>query len=332
MPLAFTHQQNYMKYALAILAFVLVGMSANAQYRWDFGTKIGAANYLGDIGGRELTRRDFVWDMHLPQTRFAAGVFARYKRSKRMAFSFNADFIQIGDADRYTSNPARRARNMNFRTNMAELGGRAELTIWYDNDVGNRGYYNPDFKMYLFAGLAGFYYKPTGQIFDSLGVTKYGGTWFDLRSLRTEGQSSPYGVVSVAIPAGIGMHFTFNKSWRLGWELSWRTTFTDYIDDVSTNYGLPDTKLGQEFAGQTYQGLLNQINKDNPTANLHINNFQYIDGAKKQSKRGDPTHNDSYLTSQIVISKVIRGRSQFYRSKYSWLKNRAGVRRSRAKF
>lgn len=318
-----------MRYLIAF--FLLFGsLASSAQYRWDFGAKFGAANYLGDIGGKELTRRDFVWDMHLPQTRFAFGAFARYKRSKRIAFATNFDYLRIQDADRFTTNPARRARNMNFRNSMFELGARAEVTIWYDNDVGNRGYYNPDFKMYMFLGLAGFYHKPEGQIFDAEGNTN--GTWYDLRAFRTEGQTSPYSMIGVAIPAGIGMHFTFNKKWRFGWELSWRTTFTDYLDDISTNYAKPDSPQEAAFVNQTTPQLIADINSQNPGADLNVVSFQYIDNVAKQPKRGDPTHNDSYLTTQFMVSRVIRGRSQFYRSKYSWLKNRAGVRRSRAKF
>lgn len=320
-----------MRYLFLLFAVVL-SYEASAQYRWDYGLKFGAANYLGDIGGKELTRRDFVWDMHLNQTRWAIGGFARYKRSKRIAFAANFDYLRIQDADRFTTNPARRARNMNFRNDLFELGARAELTIWYDNDVGNRGYYNPDFKMYLFGGVAGFYHRPLGQIYTEEGVVENSATWYDLRSFRTEGQESPYSMVGVAIPAGIGLHFTFNKTWRVGWELSWRTTFTDYLDDISTNYAQPNTREEANWVNQSYPSLIQEINNQNPGADLSPLSFQYLDNIDRQPKRGDPTNNDSYLTTQFMVSKVIRGRSQFYRSKYSWLKNRAGVRRSRAKF
>jgi Domain of unknown function (DUF6089) len=325
-----------------ILFFILClfTLAGSAQYRWDFGMKFGAANYLGDIGGKELTRRDFVVDMHLRQTRFAVDFFARYKKSKRLAFGFNGGYYRIQDADRFSTNPARRARNMNFRDDIIELGGRAELTLWYDNDVGNRGYYNPDFKLYLFLGISGFYYKPMGQIFKYEENTQGNanefttdGVWYNLRNFMTEGQSKQYSMFGVAIPAGIGMHFTFNKSWRVGWELSWRTTFTDYLDDISTYYAAPNSTEERKFVFQTSNLLLADINSSNPDISpLIIENFEFLPNQPTKTKRGDPTHNDSYLTSQFMVSKVIRGRSQFYRSKYSWVKNRAGVRRSRAKF
>jgi hypothetical protein len=131
----------------------------------------------------------------------------------------------------------------------------------------------------------------------------------------------------------VGFYFTFNKQWRVGWEISWRTTFTDYLDDISTTFEIPgsDDPLATEFVNQSYQALVDEINAENPgEAPLSVNSFQYIPGFS--TKRGDPNYNDSFLTTQLTVGKVIRGRSNFYRSKYSWLKNRAGIRRSRAKF
>jgi hypothetical protein len=315
-----------MKKLFYLAIFVFLSTTVFSQYNWDFGLKIGGANYLGDIGGKEMTRRDFVWDMHMNQTNVAIGAYGRYKFSKRIAVAVNFDYLQINDSDSETTNPARRARNMNFRNRMFEAGVRGELTIFYDNDVGGRGYYNPDFKLYAFGGLSVFSHNPQGQIFKE-GELQYGGEWFNLQPWQTEGVE--YNLWGVAVPAGLGMYFTYDKTWRFGWELSWRTTFTDYLDDVSTTYtDLEEGTRAYEFASQTYQDLIIEI--DDPSASGSVYDHQYVDGFA--TKRGDPTHNDSYLTSQFTIGRVIRGRSDFYKKKYSWLKNRTGSRRSRAKF
>lgn len=325
---------------ILLFVFIAATFAATAQYQWDYGIKIGAANYLGDIGGKMLTRRDFVWDMHMKATKSAWGAYGRYKFSKRLAVAANLDYIAIKDFDRWTTNPPRRARNMNFRNRMFELGARAELTIWYDNDVGGRGYYNPDFKMYLFGGLAGYYHNPQAQMFTNGELVSY--DWHNLRHWRTEGQEKSYSAIGLAIPAGLGLYFTFDKTWRFGWEFSWRTTFTDYLDDVSTVYTDPNPKnpddydLALQFVNESsYQALIDQINIDSPDSEfyqLNLANFQIDGTGQNVIKRGDPTHNDSYMTMQFTAGKVIRGRSKFYRAKYSWLKNRATVRRSRAKF
>jgi hypothetical protein len=329
-----------MKKIIFFLSLVLALLSnvASAQYRLDFGLKVGASNYLGDIGGKYLPRRDFVVDMHLASTRMSAGAYVRYKVNKRLALSANFDWIRITDRDAYTTYAPRRARNANFRNDLLELGGRAELTIWYDNDIGNKGYYNPDFKVFLFAGVAGYTSNPKGQIYKE-GEVQYNGEWFELRDWKTEGQTEAYSKYGVAIPAGIGAYVTYNKKWRVQWDLSWRSVFTDYLDDISTVYTTPnsdDPKATEYVDNQTYQGLLDALVADNPeytAEDLAIENFQIApDGATYASPRGDATHNDSYLTTQITVTRVIRGRSSFSKSKYSNMRGRPGVRRSRAKF
>ncbi|HRF82792.1 MAG TPA: hypothetical protein PL070_22235, partial [Flavobacteriales bacterium] len=52
-------------------ACALVASASNAQYAWDFGMHVGGANYLGEMGGTDQPRRDFVWDMKMSQTRWA---------------------------------------------------------------------------------------------------------------------------------------------------------------------------------------------------------------------------------------------------------------------
>ena len=297
---------------------------------------VGGANYLGDIGGKFDTRRDFVWDMHLNQTNIAAGLYGRYKASKRVAVFAALNYLQINDADSESTNPARRARNLNFRNRMLEFQARAEITVFYDNDVGGKGYYNPDFRFFVFGGLSAFRHNPQGQILSLSPDAELAGfdasiisdEWYDLRDWQTEGEE--YGQFGVAIPAGIGLFFTFNKEWRIGWELAWRTTFTDYLDDISTNYRDPATftdATAIAFASQSNQALVTEIADP---ASGSVNDHRYQNGFA--TKRGDSTNNDSYLTTQLTVGRVIRGRSQFYRKKYSWLRSRTGSRKSRAKF
>ncbi|MFM7813198.1 MAG: outer membrane beta-barrel protein, partial [Flavobacteriales bacterium] len=88
---------------LLLALLILSAAAAQAQFRWDYGLKLGTANYLGDIGGKNLQRRDYFWDMHLGETRYAVGIFGRYKYNKRFAVSGNLDHFLIQDADRFTT-------------------------------------------------------------------------------------------------------------------------------------------------------------------------------------------------------------------------------------
>lgn len=325
---------NMMRKYLTAVLFVLLGASMSAQYKWDYGISLGSANYLGDIGGEEKTRRDGPVDVHLDRTAFSAGAYGRYKFSKRFALQTSFDFVRIKDADSYSTNPARRARNLNFRNDMFELGLKGQYTIFYDADVGGRGYYNPDFKLYVFGGVSTLYHNPKAQWYEE-GELMNDGEWYDLRPLKTEGQTEEYSKFVVAIPVGLGMYFTFDKVWRVGMELSWRTTFTDYLDDVSTTYGNPDnmSEMGKNLSSQAYQALIDEIGE--PELSGKLENHQYTVNPNNPEDlviRGNPTHNDSYFTTQITLGRVIKGRSSFYRKKYSWMKHRTGSKRSKAKF
>ena len=105
------------------------------------------------------------------------------------------------------------------------------------------------------------------------------------------------------------------------------------MDDISTVYGDPDIirqnggDVAVAFYSQSNAALIQEINDPDSGS---VQDHQWA--GDTPTKRGDPTNNDSFLTSQFTIGKVIRGRSQFYRAKYSWLKNRTGARKSRAKF
>ncbi|MDG1780206.1 MAG: DUF6089 family protein [Flavobacteriales bacterium] len=329
-----------MKRLLYVAILIFIAYSADAQYKWEYGLKIGGANYLGDIGGQAGIGRDFVpWDMHLNQTNIAIGGYGRYKVSKRLALQLNLNYLQINDADAESTNPARVARNLNFRNRMLELGLKGEFTVFYDNDVGGRGYYNPDFRLYVFGGVSVFRHNPQGQILFDPNDDFDAGEWYDLRGWRTEGQEEEYGTFGLAIPAGLGLYFTFYKEWRVGWEISYRTTFTDYLDDLSTTYADPEliaSRLSDPaeaaaavaFSSQTNQAIIDAI--DDPLNSGSVNDHSYQEGFS--TKRGDPSQNDGYVTTQFTVGKVIRGSSNFYRKKYSWLRNRTGSRKSRAKF
>ena len=326
-----------------LLAFALE-QSAVAQFKYDYGFRFGGANYLGDIGGKNLPRRDLIVDMHLPSTRWAVGGFVRKRKSKKLAFAGTFDYIRIQGTDQLTTYFPRRARNLTFKNDMFELGARAEYTLYYDSDLSNQGYFNPDMKIYVFGGVAGLFSNPKG-LMNYYAAKNYSratgenleGEWISLRKYRTEGQDNAYSPVAVAVPLGIGMYFTYMKKWRVGWEYSWRMTFTDYLDDISTVYPDPtvvSTANPEEFSlisaylYHSYDEGFVQSSETNPT-NIPGTNF-----STKGSPRGNPLNNDNYMTFQLYVSKVIRSKSNFYKSKYSWMRGRSGggVRRAKIRF
>jgi hypothetical protein len=302
---------------LAVLAFAVPATVAtvHAQYAWDIGGHLGGANYLGEFGGKEKPRRDFVWDMKLGQTRWAIGGFARRKINRLLSVNTGLLYLRLQGADALSTNPGRVGRNLNFRNDMFEWYLRPEFTIYQDNDLGGRGRYRTDFRLFGYVGVGLFYHNPKGQI-------NREGEFYELRPLTTE--LVDYSNLGLCIPAGVGFHFTKKRRHRFGWDFGWRTTFTDYIDDASTVYADPaklPSQLAIDLANQT--SYVYALDPSLP----HPNNYG------PGSKRGDPTHNDSYLTMTLTYSYVLRGQSNFYRQRYNWLRGAKRIgRKSRAKF
>lgn len=301
-------------------------MEGICQYKWDFGAHLGAANYLGEMGGKEKTRRDFILDLKLSQTRSAVGGFARRKLNPDIYVRGAVGWYRISGKDALSTNPGRRGRNLSFRNDIYEVNVTGQYIFYDIADLGRTYRYRNDFKAYLFTGFAGFYHNPKAE---------YNGSWVALQPLRTEGQGliagapKPYSKFLFSIPAGAGFFFTVNKIYRVGWEFNWRTTFTDYLDDVSTVYVDPAV-FGNN---QTAIALANrnpELGEYDPQQTGIAHPYNYLPG----NKRGDPKHNDSYLSTTVNVSYVLQGRSKFARSKYkTFFKGKKYTRRTiRAKF
>ena len=285
-----------------------------AQYRLDYGFQLGASNYLGDIGGKSGVRRDFVSDMKLAETRWAGAAFVRYKFNQKIALRGQLAYQRIQGADSLSTNPARNARNLSFRNDIFELSATPQITIYENQDLGSSYRFRLSFNFYVFAGIGVMHHNPQAS---------YEGEWVNLQPLHTENVN--YSLWQAVVPLGTGFYFTVRKKHRIGFEYNWRVTFTDYLDDVSKNYVNPTTLSSQ---GAALANRTNELPKgDYPAA--FLNNFLPGD------KRGDPKHNDTYMTMTLNYSYAIRGHSSFYKSRYGsffFSKNKKKSRKVRAKF
>lgn len=306
-----------MKNIFILFLILLFTTSLSAQRRLDYGIAIGVSNYLGDIGGKEKTRRDFVADMKLAKTRWNTGGFIRYKVKPKISLKLALDYIRLEGDDKLSTNPARNARNLNFRNDMFDLGLTGQFCFYEDNDLGNTYRFKNGFRAYAFVGIGGFYSNPKAN---------YNGSWVKLRPLQTEGVS--YSPIGLNIPAGLGFYFTFEKKHRIGFEANYKTTFTDYLDDISGNYADPS---GMSAQGAALSNRTPELTGLDPE---FAKNFGYDSGRDVGNKRGDKTHKDSYMTMSLSYSYVLRGKSSFYRGRYgSFFNNKRGrVRKIRAKF
>jgi hypothetical protein len=324
-----------MKKIILFLAVVSLPKLGFSQFKWDFGGSLGASNYLGDIGGKEKPRRDFIYDMNLTQTRLAAGGFARYKLTPVISVKTSLNYIRIQGNDALSPNPERFSRNLSFRNNMMELSTVAEYYFYKSSDMSGRpglrgSRKRVDFRTYVFAGVGALYSNPQAE---------YKGSWVNLRDYKTENVA--YGPVTAVVPLGLGFTYTINRHYRFGFEFGFRQTFTDYLDDISTTYA-PEVfegetgKIGSVYNTDRANLANRNVELDASETKVGQANYGWSKefNGDKLNKRGDNTHNDNYLTAAVSFSYVIKGKNKFYKQKYKSLSQRRKVvkRKTRAKF
>ncbi len=304
---------QHMKSFTLSLVFSGMALCAAAQNSpLSAGFHFGGANYLGEIGGKFDPRASLL-DADILTTSPALGVFLRYAANDKIRVSGEVNFVHIRQEDSYAEDPARRARNLNFRNRMFEFGFRTDFSVLHVADRrGNRDFTRPgrlSFDVFVFTGVYGVIHNPQAQVtYDP--NNEWEDRFYDLRPLRTEGQVEEYASLIAAIPLGFGIEFGMGDGWTFGFEASWRSTFTDYLDDLSSMYADPSmlTPLAEAISSQTSEEVISAIN--DPSSGT-VGNHQYSEGG---TYRGNPETNDSYGTLQFTFSKSIDTRSSFERA------------------
>jgi hypothetical protein len=124
------------------------------------------------------------------------------------------------------------------------------------------------------------------------------GQKYFLRPLGTEGQGSPnypdrkqYSTMAMCLPIGVGIKYSLTDKINLGFEILYRFTSTDYLDDVSKTYA-PDA-----FAQTLPDGT--------PTVWYQLQDRSYETGDPigiKGRQRGYEKQKDQFVTAMITAS------------------------------
>jgi len=199
------------KRILKLIVFFAAFLSAANVFsqKWEVGGMIGASNYNGDLA------RHIV----LKETHLAGGIFFRYNMGKYFSFKNALQLGTIsGDDKNFEEN---KYRNLSFKSGIQELSTMMEFNFRpFGAQVRTE-----NFSPYIELGVAAFHFNPKA---------KYNGDWFNLNSMHTENQN--YKLLQVSIPFGMGLKWSVNDNFTLGFEFVYRRTFTDYLDDVSKTY------------------------------------------------------------------------------------------------
>ncbi len=239
----------------------------------------GLANYQGD-----LQQKGFTFN----QSKFVGSIGARYDLTEHLLARTHFSFGMLRAADAKSKSSAHQSRNLSFQTKLFEW----ELGAQYNIFNLNYKWWTP----YVFAGGALYRIKPF--------TADNNGTKVFLQPLSTEGQGflpgkKVYKSTQFSIPFGIGAEYLLTEDLRVGLELGYRKTFTDYIDDVSSKYVDQATLLaarGQTAVDMAYRG-----------------NGTYPAGG---SLRGSEKNKDAYYFVQLTVT---------WRPFVDWYKRTSGI-------
>lgn len=130
------------------------------------------------------------------------------------------------------------------------------------------------------------------------------GQWYALAPLKLEGQGfteypkrKPYDLKQINLLGGLGLRYEVNDFINARIELVHRKLFTDYLDDVSTDY--IDPALFYNYLSPTQAALAQQLYFRRNE--LNASDAQPLTG----DQRGDPKDKDAYFTIQAKIGFII---------------------------
>lgn len=226
-----------MKTFWTIPFFLILAISSRAQ-DWHVGLATGLSNYQGDLVDKYYDFR---------QTNGHIGITLSYELFDQIILRGGLTHARIQGNDKYQEKDVLVARNLSAKTSITELSLVGEF---YFNNL-----YYKRWSPYLFGGVALFHFNPF--TLDSSGTKRF------LQPLGTEGQGlagynkEPYSRLQLSLPFGGGFKYAVTDDIRVGLEVGLRKTWTDYLDDVSTNYADPNDLInarGPLAASLAYRG------------------------------------------------------------------------------
>ena len=260
---------------LICLPFLVFSQNSIVQ-EGEFGLDLGAAHYFGDLNPRA----------HLNRPKLAAGLFFRKNFGNYIALRVAGNFAQLGYSDIYnTYNQNLVRRNLSFNTQIWELGLQGDFNF-YRFMPGEPGF---NWTPYITLGASIFNYDPYAYL---------NGQKYYLRALGTEGQGTaaypnrkPYGSMALGIPLGAGIKYSINRNVNVGFEIVYRFTNTDYLDDVSTTYPDPSVFPPNPDGSPSVAALLSDRSYETGTP-IGV----------KGRQRGVSSNKDAFVTAVFFVS------------------------------
>ena len=128
--------QSVKRYLPIVVLLLSANIGLSQHTPLSAGFVLGGSNYLGEIGGKFEPRASLL-DADIITTSPTVGGFLRYAANDRVRISGEVNYVQIRQADQNAEDPARQARNLNFRNRMVEFGFRTDFTVFHIADRSN---------------------------------------------------------------------------------------------------------------------------------------------------------------------------------------------------
>lgn len=262
---------------------------------WMVSFGMGASSYHGDL-------HDVFYDGLGHAVGANIGVGIRKKLGSQMSVRFDLNYYKIGgdDADsgflagkdpdkrngpREGLSDTRYIRNLSFQATNIE----ASLLFTF-NLIPVSGSYTrrPVINPYLMFGIGVTSNNPKGE-HPTLGVV-------NLRHLNTEAlPGTGYSATAMVIPIGIGIRLKANQYIDILLEAGRRFTFTDYLDDVSTEYPSIETLAGADRIGSIDDALVFFDRSQEAGYPARV----------EGDDRGNPERNDAYYIFQVRLEMYL---------------------------
>jgi hypothetical protein len=270
--------------------------------KWEVGINMGPSFFLGDLGGNAGKGTRFIKDVNLEFTEIVKGFFVSAYPNDWLGFRFTAQTGSLKGEDNIINTHGvdelwRKQRNLDFRSTLHEAYVVAEFFPFMYLRRNDDEDFAPRLRPYGVAGIGIFHFNPQGSITDANGNK----TWHYLKPLRTEGQGMAeypnrrqYSLTQPNMPLGAGLKYFISNRLNVSFELLLRKSFTDYIDDVSTEY--IDPNLFDKYLSPGDDIIARSIH-DKTYGIVTPGVTRYEPG----TQRGNPRQNDSYFSLLMKI-------------------------------
>ncbi|MDB5196532.1 MAG: hypothetical protein JWP88_903 [Flaviaesturariibacter sp.] len=265
----------------------------------EYGISFGPLFFLGDLGGNAGNGKRFIKDLNPSTVNIMKSAYAQVYPAEwlgvRLAINqgklegYDKLIVDHGGGERF-----RKDRNLQFKSNIWEayVGIEVSPSVFIEKYDERKGKFRP----YAIAGVGAFHFNPKGEYVAADGTS----TWVELQPLKLEGQGmkeypnkKEYKLTQLEVPVGVGFKYYLKENFFVGLELLYRKTFTDYIDDVSTNY--IDPALFANYLTPAQAAMANQL----------YNRENFVPGNTQTrpstvgEQRGNPKQNDAFFSNTL---------------------------------